>query len=74
MTDELLMDAIWQTPRCSIIILEDIDVFFTKKGKHSSHLTLSGILNALDGVSTSPLGQIIILTTYHREILDPVLI
>jgi len=36
-------------------------------------LTFSGMLNALDGVG-NPLGQIFILTTNHKERLDPALI
>ena len=36
-------------------------------------LTLSGILNVLDGIQDSP-GRIVVMTTNHREHLDPALI
>lgn len=75
MTDDSLKEAVQQCPRRSIIVLEDVDALFTaaREGKRSSHLTFSGLLNALDGVGP-PLGQIFILTTNHRERLDPALI
>ncbi|BCS83379.1 AAA family ATPase [Cotonvirus japonicus] len=41
--------------------------------ENKSRLTLSGILNALDGVFNCD-GRIIIMTTNHPEILDPALI
>jgi len=75
MTDDLLREAIKQSPRRSIIVLEDVDALITenRERKHNSHLTYSGILSALDGVGCSPLGQIFILTTNHRDRLDPAL-
>ena len=36
-------------------------------------LTLSGLLNVLDGIQDSP-GRIVVMTTNHREHLDPALI
>jgi len=39
----------------------------------ASRVTLSGLLNALDGIGTGS-GQIVFLTTNHREQLDPALI
>jgi hypothetical protein len=65
------------TPK-SILLLEDIDVFkgFKKRkegeGGESEHNTfsMSGLLNILDGVMT-PHGMITIMTTNHREVLDP---
>ena len=38
----------------------------------SSKLTLSGILNALDGITNNP-GRILIMTTNHKDILDQAL-
>jgi len=75
MTDDSLKEAIKRCPRRSIIVFEDIDALFDdkRKGKRESHLTFSGLLNALDGVGP-PLAQIFILTTNHRERLDPALI
>jgi len=75
MTDDSLKEAIKRCPRRSIVVFEDIDALFDDKreGNHKSHLTFSGLLNALDGVGP-PLAQIFILTTNHRERLDPALI
>lgn len=75
MTDDALKEAVRQTPARSIIVLEDVDALFAsdRKSQRGSHLTFSGLLNALDGVGP-PLGQIFILTTNHRERLDPALI
>ena len=75
MTDDVLKKAVASAPSKSIIVLEDVDALFDKERKSDmeNHLTFSGLLNALDGVG-SGLGQIFILTTNHREKLDPALI
>ena len=39
----------------------------------ASRVTLAGLLNALDGVCTAS-GQLLFLTTNHREHLDPALL
>ena len=60
----------------SLIILEDIDALFSKDRQtlvRGSSLTFSGLLNALDGVGSGN-GVILILTTNHKERLDPALI
>lgn len=44
-----------------------------KKAEKVSKLTLSGILNSLDGIFNSE-GRIVIMTTNHSEVLDPALI
>ena len=77
MTDDGLKAAIQRVPNRSIIVLEDVDAIFSdgrsKRDGDKSSLTFSGVLNALDGVGRSA-GQIFILTTNHREKLDPALI
>jgi chaperone BCS1 len=77
MTDDGLKAAVQRVPSKSIIVLEDVDAIFaegrSKKDGDKSSLTFSGVLNALDGVGAST-GQIFILTTNHREKLDPALI
>eukprot|EP00588_Corethron_pennatum_P016196 CAMPEP_0194305940 /NCGR_PEP_ID=MMETSP0171-20130528/3238_1 /TAXON_ID=218684 /ORGANISM="Corethron pennatum, Strain L29A3" /LENGTH=472 /DNA_ID=CAMNT_0039057601 /DNA_START=149 /DNA_END=1567 /DNA_ORIENTATION=+ len=74
MTDDALKEAVKRCPRRSIIVLEDIDALFDDKREGGkSDLTFSGLLNALDGVGP-PLAQIFILTTNHRDRLDPALI
>ena len=75
MTDDGLRAAMESLPSRSIVVLEDIDALFHQreaKGASNSSLTFSGLLNALDGVGASS-GQIYVLTTNHRERLDPAL-
>jgi len=76
LTDESLRAAMNQAPRRSVLIFEDIDSIFghdREKQLLDSTLTFSGLLNALDGVGKAD-GQIIILTTNHRERLNPALV
>jgi len=77
MTDDSLKSAVEHVPSKSIIVLEDVDALFDskrdKKEGDKSLLTFSGLLNALDGVGGCS-GQIFVLTTNHRERLDPALI
>lgn len=76
MTDDSLREAIHRIPSNSIVVFEDIDALFDihRSNKISkSSLTFSGLLNALDGI-TSTNGQIFILTTNLRDNLDPALI
>lgn len=79
MTDDNLKAAVQRVPAKSILVLEDVDALFSaddgrkKSAGDRSALTFSGVLNALDGVGGST-GQIFILTTNHRERLDPALI
>jgi len=63
-----------------IILIEDIDSFFSERARTTNSEesggggpTFSGILNTLDGV-TAPEGRILILTTNHADALDPALI
>ena len=49
------------------------DDYKKRKMDYSGQLTLSGILNGIDGVAT-PNGQILFMTTNHRDDLDPALI
>jgi len=64
-------------PDRSLILLEDVDAAFVQRdsvqSKKSGGLTFSGFLNALDGVRSKD-GTIVIMTTNHRERLDPALI
>ncbi|PVV02928.1 hypothetical protein BB560_002606 [Smittium megazygosporum] len=81
-TDDRLNHLLTIAPERSIILLEDIDAAFTKNREktdlssssvHLSMITFSGLLNALDGVS-SPEERIIFMTTNHIDRLDPALI
>jgi len=59
------------TPR-SMLLIEDIDVFraATARDDDGGDLTLSGLLNALDGIAT-PHGLLTVLTTNDPDALDP---
>ena len=61
LTDERLALAMSTVPPRSIVLFEDIDAAFPSRESHSSSsasslsndLTLSGLLNALDGIASS---------------------
>lgn len=66
---ELLRLAGRVTPR-SMLLLEDADVFHAATERDDeSDVTLSGLLNALDGIAT-PHGLLTVLTTNTPEVLD----
>lgn len=88
MTDDRLMHLLTAIPDRSIILLEDIDAAistvyrrsYTQSDKesmnlasHQSRVTLSGLLNALDGIGSSE-DRIVFATTNHYESLDPALL
>jgi mitochondrial chaperone BCS1 len=59
-----------------ILLIEDVDAAFAERTKatdDASHVTFSGLLNALDGVGSRD-GQITMMSTNHIERLDPALI
>jgi hypothetical protein len=65
-----LLNAISRiTPR-SMLLLEDVDVFHAATQRdENAGVTLSGLLNALDGIAT-PHGLLTVLTTNTPEVLD----
>jgi chaperone BCS1 len=67
--DESLNSLLNTSPLRSIILLEDIDRAFTA----DSRVTMSGLLNALDGVAAQE-GRIVFMTTNHIDRLDAALI
>ena len=82
MSDDRLSHRLADAPENSIILLEDIDAAFVSRedSKHLeeaykglNRLTFSGLLNAIDGV-TSTEGRILFMTTNYIERLDPALI
>lgn len=89
LTDDRLHLVLSIIPARCILVLEDIDSAFSgrnpsaEKGyryivfalimRYQSSITLSGFLNALDGVVASE-DRIIFMTTNHPEKLDPALI
>ncbi len=83
--DEALLDAFMGVPANSIILLEDIDTYSVTSERSSEDttnsdkncklfgITLSGLLNAIDGIISSD-GRILIATTNHIKKLDGALV
>lgn len=75
--DDGLNRALNQSPANSIILLEDIDAIFRKREsvekRRGRSVSFSGLLNALDGVRSQE-GRILVMSTNHKERLDPALI
>ncbi len=79
MTDDRFAHLLNNLPPRSIILLEDVDAAFSdrtvnesvSKG-YQSMLTLSGLLNGLDGVVAAE-ERMIFMTTNHLKRLDPAL-
>ena len=69
-----LLSAIGRiTPR-SMLLLEDVDVFHAATERtDGSGVTLSGLLNALDGIAT-PQGLLTVLTTNTPDVLDKAIV
>lgn len=75
MSDERLLDALNEAQTDSVLLIEDVDAAFghrTDVGQDGG-LTFSGLLNAVDGVGSQE-GRVVIMTTNHRDRLDPALI
>ncbi|XP_022333266.2 mitochondrial chaperone BCS1-like [Crassostrea virginica] len=82
MSDDRLNHLLTTAPEQSIILLEDIDAAFLNRDlakdnptmyQGMGRLTLSGLLNALDGVASAE-ARIIFMTTNYIERLDAALI
>lgn len=83
-SDSNLTQMISRVPKRSVLLLEDIDTFgiARKRDDGTDHATgsmidpgasLSGLLNALDGMAT-PHGLIVMMTTNKRDVLDDALV
>ena len=75
MTDDDLREALISAPKGSLIAIEDVDAVFTQRdgGEKRSGVSFSGLLNAIDGVAAQE-GRALVMTTNHKEKLDPALI
>lgn len=64
-----------KAPSKSIILIEDVDAMFEgrKNTINANALTYSGFLNTIDGVRSQE-GRMVIMTTNHKEKLDPALL
>ncbi|QRV80682.1 AAA family ATPase [Ceratobasidium sp. AG-Ba] len=78
--DAILSDLITSMPQACILLYEDIDAAFGSRtaGEENavppqSGVTLSGLLNTIDGVQAQE-GCLLFATTNHPEHLDPALI
>lgn len=78
--DSGLADMMRYLPSKCVLLIEDIDVAFKSRSDNSSDrnesestVTLSGLLNAIDGLA-APEGRLLFATTNHAEHLDPALI
>lgn len=73
LTDEDLGRMLDSLGPKAVVLIEDIDgVFEGRVKKANNAVTFSGLLNVLDGV-LSQTGQVLVMTTNHREHLDPAL-
>ena len=75
MTDDDLREALISAPDGALIAIEDVDAVFTQRegAEKRSGVSFSGLLNAIDGVAAQE-GRALIMTTNHKEKLDPALI
>ena len=73
--DTNLMELFRDLPERCILLLEDVDSVHAAVSREDEggRLSISGLLNALDGVVT-PRGMITIMTTNDFESLDPALV
>lgn len=74
MSDQDLYSLFTKIPKGNVVLLEDVDVAFTERtGDGGNCVTLSGLLNVLDGQMAQE-GNVLVMTSNHPEKLDPALI
>jgi chaperone BCS1 len=75
LTDDGLRELVDALPAGSVLLIEDIDCAFgpRREAAEETGVTLSGLLNALDGVSSRE-GRVLFLTTNYPERLDPAIV
>lgn len=74
MTDNILFKAINEIKKeNAILLLEDIDCFLKNDNKTNTNISLSALLNVLDGIGNKD-GLITFLTTNHVNLLDAALL
>jgi len=75
-TDIALISALSDVPSRSILLMEDIDAAQSNREKEkvkNKSITLSAMLNAIDGILASD-GRVLFMTTNYFDRLDPALI
>jgi chaperone BCS1 len=74
MDDSKLQLLMSRVPSQALVVIEDIDtVFEGRERRGDSKLTLSGLLNTIDGPLATE-GRILIMTSNHPDRLDPALV
>lgn len=79
LSDDRLNHLLTIIPERTIVLLEDVDVAWANQrqpqsdGYHGPNVTMSGLLNALDGVASAE-ERILFLTTNHVDKLDAALV
>jgi chaperone BCS1 len=75
LSDEVLRTLVDALPAATLLLIEDVDCIFKERRTTDvqTGVTLSGLLNALDGVSSRD-GRVLFMTTNHPERLDAALI
>lgn len=73
MNDEKLSSLMADIRPGSMIVMEDIDCTVPEREAQPNRVTLSGLLNCLDGIMSRE-GCMIVMTTNHRSTLDEALI
>ncbi|KAB8216483.1 BCS1 N terminal-domain-containing protein [Aspergillus novoparasiticus] len=82
LTEDALAQLFQELPRRCLVLLEDIDTNEVtsrrsdeskKKRKGNNKISLSALLNTIDGVAAQE-GRVLVMTTNHQENLDPALI
>lgn len=73
--DSRLFEALSRISPRSLLLLEDVDIIHAARVRDDSEpgVTMSGLLNGLDGMVT-PHGLVTVLTTNDLSVLDPALI
>lgn len=76
--DNELIDAITSVPENAVLLIEDIDAAQQDRDavasdEKSQAVTMSGLLNAIDGVFSRD-GRVLVMTTNHPEKLDAALV
>lgn len=73
--DEMFKDLFTKLPQRCVVLLEDIDAVGTvnNSSRPKEPVSMSGLLNTLDGVASQD-GRVLIMTTNHVEKLDEALI
>ncbi|KAH9452981.1 hypothetical protein MJO28_008110 [Puccinia striiformis f. sp. tritici] len=77
LSDDKLNHLLTNVPERSVILLEDVDAaFLGRDGREQMkiNITFSGLLNAIDGVTSTTSQRLIFMTTNHLEKLDRALI